>query len=463
MVSEAEDSRMLAGPATNEHLTREEFQSNRLLLPVTVGKLSEVKETQEEFAFNVVLSETPSELRIASYVVPKVPWDDWWRTAHLSIGGDEVTATASQSIPLPSIKIQRIPNASGECGPNDVWLNGVLDDPPQARTSPRSVWTGSLMIVWGGEGSTTLGLNTGARYDPATDTWTPTSTVGAPAPRTRHTVVWTGSEMIVWGGAEWYDPIYNTGARYDPMADSWTPMTTLGAPSARCDHSAVWTGSEMIVWGGEVTTSGMPPTPAVATTLSTNAWLPTSTEEAPGPNEEHGAAWTGSVMLIWSSWAGGSRYDPVTDSWQAISDVGAPSYRGWNTATWTGSELVVWGGTDGSNDYAGMNTGARYDPVADSWAATSIDGAPAPRYRHTAVWSGTELLVWGGRSGQSTVFNDGGRYDPRFEHMDGHVECGRSRCTGERNCSLDRRSHDRLGGPLVRCNEHRRALRSFDR
>ena len=48
------------------------------------------------------------------------------------------------------------------------------------------------MVVWGGYGSS-ISLNTGGRYDPATDTWTPTSTVGAPSARSYHTAVWTGS------------------------------------------------------------------------------------------------------------------------------------------------------------------------------------------------------------------------------------------------------------------------------
>ena len=32
------------------------------------------------------------------------------------------------------------------------------------------------------------------------DNWTTTSTTNAPSPRSSHTAVWTGSEMIVWGG-----------------------------------------------------------------------------------------------------------------------------------------------------------------------------------------------------------------------------------------------------------------------
>ena len=43
-------------------------------------------------------------------------------------------------------------------------------------------------------------LNTGGRYNPSTDTWIATSTINAPDGRTGHTAVWTGSEMIVWGG-----------------------------------------------------------------------------------------------------------------------------------------------------------------------------------------------------------------------------------------------------------------------
>jgi hypothetical protein len=55
------------------------------------------------------------------------------------------------------------------------------------------------MIVWGGWNDT-VHLNDGGRYNPATDTWTPTTTSGAPAPRQYHTAVWTGTEMIVFGG-----------------------------------------------------------------------------------------------------------------------------------------------------------------------------------------------------------------------------------------------------------------------
>ena len=43
-----------------------------------------------------------------------------------------------------------------------------------------------------------------------------------------------------------------------------------------------------------------------------------------------------------------------------------------------------------------LNTGGRYNPSTDSWTATSTTNAPDGRYGHTAVWTGSEMIVWGG-------------------------------------------------------------------
>ena len=86
-----------------------------------------------------------------------------------------------------------------------------------------------------------------------TDTWTPTSPSGI-TERYGHTSVWTGTELIVWGGYYAPSPSYlNTGGRYNPSTDSWTPTSIgSGVPGARFSHTAVWTGTEMIVWGGNI-------------------------------------------------------------------------------------------------------------------------------------------------------------------------------------------------------------------
>ena len=110
----------------------------------------------------------------------------------------------------------------------------------------------------------------------------------------------------------------------------------------------------------------------------------------------------------------GGRYNPGTDSWTATSTTNAPSGRTVHTAVWTGSEMIVWGGFDGSMY---LNTGGRYNPGTDSWTATSTTNAPTARGWHTAVWAGSEMIVWGGVTTPTTgLLNTGGRYCAQAGH-----------------------------------------------
>jgi N-acetylneuraminic acid mutarotase len=95
------------------------------------------------------------------------------------------------------------------------------------------------------------------------------------------------------------------------------------------------------------------------------------------------------------------------DAWAATTTANAPTAREWHTAVWTGAEMIVWGGWDSANY---LDTGGRYNPSTDSWTATSVTNAPAARARHTAVWTGTEMIVWGGID--PDYLNTGGRYNP---------------------------------------------------
>jgi N-acetylneuraminic acid mutarotase len=290
---------------------------------------------------------------------------------------------------------------------NDSWTATGTANVPSARYFHTAVWTGSEMIVWGGQGGSEL-FNTGGRYNPSTDSWTATSIINAPSARISNTAVWTGNEMIVWGGYADSGPS-NTGGRYNPITDSWTAISTTNAPSARNFHTAVWTGSAMIVWGGD-DNSGFLNTGG-RYRPSTDSWTATSTTNAPSARDLHTAVWTGSEMIVWGGFAGinmflntGGRYNPNTNSWIVPSTTNAPSARCWHTAIWTGTEMIVWGGIP----Y--VKTGGRYNPTTNSWTTTSTTNAPSSRSWHTAVWTGSEMIVWGGQAGQ--LFNTGRRYDP---------------------------------------------------
>jgi N-acetylneuraminic acid mutarotase len=298
-------------------------------------------------------------------------------------------------------------NTGGRYNPaTDSWLATTTTNAPSPRNEDSAIWTGSEMIVWGGSNSNGA-TNTGARYNPSTDSWVATSTTGAPASRYAHTAVWTGSEMIVWGGNDSLNNELNTGGRYNPSTDTWTTTSTTNAPDARSYHTAVWTGNEMIIWSGGLNTGGR-------YNPATDSWLATTTTNAPSPRDEDSAIWTGSEMIVWGGQYAknlsntGARYNPSTDSWVATSTSNVPTARRLHTAVWTGSEMIVWGGVRDSLG-ATTNTGGRYNPTTDRWTATSTNSAPSGRADHAAVWTGSEMIVWGGVSG-GIFYNTGGRY-----------------------------------------------------
>jgi len=320
----------------------------------------------------------------------------------------------------------------------DSWTAVIPAGAPAGRARHTSVWTGSSMIVWGGEPET----NTGGRYRPPNgplDAWTATPTAGAPLGRRLHTAVWTGREMIIWGGYNGNN--LNTGGRYDPVTDSWNPTSIIGAPSARYRHSAVWTGREMIIYGAGAGGGRYDPLTDSWSTMSGDgadsgdlavwtgreminlygAYDPRSDTWRNIPNFMNqsftSAVWTGREMIVWGGYQGastdtGGRYDPVTNAWTPTTQTGAPSPRERHRSVWTGREMIVWGGhltAPGSNP---LGTGARYDPLTDSWAATSLTGAPTPRFDHAEVWTGREMIAWGGSNNFDYDTLGGNRYDP---------------------------------------------------
>jgi N-acetylneuraminic acid mutarotase len=271
------------------------------------------------------------------------------------------------------------------------------------------------MIVWGGYNLRSVNyLNTGGRYNPITDSWVATTTTNAPDARLGHSAVWTGTEMIVWGGDSCaFFPCHDvkTGGRYNPSTDSWLYTNQNGAPDERERHAAVWTGSEMIVWGGFNDTPPYNLNTGGRYNPGTDSWIPTNTNGAPDGGGGTGI-WTGSEMLVWTgSEKLGGRYNPSTDSWLAINTTGAPEERGNYATVWTGSEMIIWGGNQSISPFIDLNTGARYNPSTDVWVDTTTTGAPDGRENVTGVWTGSEMIVWSGfNNSQRPPLSTGGRY-----------------------------------------------------
>src|SRR5436309_3228748 len=83
--------------------------------------------------------------------------------------------------------------------------------------------------------------------------------------------------------------------------------------------------------------------------------------------------------------------------WAAVTTNNAPSRRSGYTSVWTGSDMILWGGS-GTAGFA-LKDGARYVPAANAWTAIPSTGAPTARRGHTAVWTGSEMVIWGGFDG----------------------------------------------------------------
>ena len=85
-------------------------------------------------------------------------------------------------------------------------------------------------------------------------------------------------------------------------------------------------------------------------------------------------------MIVWGAGVFNTKKDPdtVQNNWTATK-VTAPEGRALHSAVWTGAEMIVWGGAYFDPTYQvliPLNSGGRYTPVTDEWTATNFTNAP---------------------------------------------------------------------------------------
>lgn len=249
------------------------------------------------------------------------------------------------------------------------------------------------------------------------DTWYPLKR-RIPQARSEAASVWTGSEMIVWGGFSGSGAL-GDGGRYRPDTDTWIETSSTGAPSARRRAAAVWTGTQLIVWGGEngaasptAFNDGFRYDPAL------DRWTAITPLFSPTARSQATAVWTGSKMIVWggvdqsglNTPQTGGVYDPTFEQWTPTSTTNAPTGRIGHTAVWSGGDMIVWGGL--ANSFF-TQTGRRYNPATDTWTTMTVTtGTPAGRAFHTAVMFAGRMLVWGGQVNSLACAGDGAFYDP---------------------------------------------------
>ena len=123
-----------------------------------------------------------------------------------------------------------------------------------------------------------------------------------------------------------------------------------------------------------------------------------------------GVVWTGQEMIIWSGVTrngvgtapsftknvDGAAYDPSTNTWRTIAAGPASMSTGVGMASaWSGQMALFWSG----NSLDGPAQGGMFDPTRDSWQRLTKGPTPGPCEGYASVWSGKELLVFGGYCG----------------------------------------------------------------
>jgi len=349
-----------------------------------------------------------------------------------------------------------------------VEWTAMAESPLGSRGGVLSAWTGEELLILGGStsrpcppGADCVGpsaeqlLTDGAAYDPDTDMWRAL----ADAPQTLQWAVatWTGAELVVVVPALDTEVVQPAATlAYDVAADTWR---ALPAGPAEFYGRGVWNGSELFFPTSETTYGA-----DWALDPATGRWRELSADPF-GGSFDRSFTWVDDRFLVTGlpmSDVGGSdgapyqlaQYRPDTDTWARLP----PTAVGFWDPTWfladgrlvnvrqdaytAGSDLSlspggqldlatgVWSPVpqtelSGQKLYLGCQLPA-VGPAGD-WiggggpilvsldppTTTFVDNCAGLTEPQLAVWTGSEILMWGGPdAGYETYLSQGYRWTP---------------------------------------------------
>ncbi len=359
------------------------------------GAIGKFQDGGEHYFVQAVIKAGPNRIRVGTMSWKKIPFSVWWENARAGFANEECVPSDSVSYAysLPSVPPQPMSQL-------EVWNSISTTGAPVGRSWYACVWTGTVMVVWGGQDYTTTALNSGGRYNPTTESWAATATgTNCPAGFQVYSCAWTGSELVIW------NPNAVSGSRYNPSTDTWTAMSTTGAPSSRNDPCMVWDESGVIVWGG-LTSPNVYHNDGGIYNPTTDTWSATGVMGSlPSGRSEASATWDwqNNWMFVW----GGVEYANFLNSgglnngganWYAMSTNNAPSGRSGNSQVSIPSAgIIIWGGANGS----WLGDGGYYNgDTSGTWQSITSTNAPSARVGHAAIWgySYGQMVIWGGQT-----------------------------------------------------------------
>jgi hypothetical protein len=208
-------------------------------------------------------------------------------------------------------------------------------------------------------------------YNPTTNTWSPTTATGTPPLRYGTPLLWTGSELFFYGGANNTIAFSASGARFNPATATWSDISCNLASCERSNGSLFVQAGVVYRWG---TNGGNSPL-GLKYELATGIWSPwtlpagtTNQVRSQGLYADDGRR----IYYVHAAAAGCPAtvevaiFDKTTMQWLPTDTAAGPANNmgGDAVTAWSGSELFAWSGPGACGNTAMANAGGRYQPAA---------------------------------------------------------------------------------------------------
>ena len=198
----------------------------------------------------------------------------------------------------------RVPPAPSNAGVAQGAWHALARSPLGPRSGINPVWTGTEVLVWGGNRGM-LFLQDGAAYNPSTQSW-----------RSLKPNQWAfPSTMSVWAGDRFVVLAKNSGATYVPSTDTWQDLPSLPTRVNGSFLGVVWTGHDILGVArnrGGISVARYDP--------SSNSWAMGPAQQAtiPTDNAYLSVAWTGTELGFWDGNTQGWAYTPTKQTWRTL-------------------------------------------------------------------------------------------------------------------------------------------------
>lgn len=237
---------------------------------------------------------------------------------------------------------------------------------------------GKVLVVGGsGTGADLNALASAELYDPATGSWSPAGTMNVARSFHTATLLPNGKVLVAAGATGTFaSPVLHASAElYDPATNNWTPTGSLG--TGRSFHKAILlpNGKVLAVGGSDVTATVY--NSAELYDPATGQWNATGSMTVARQAHTLTLLANGQALVIGKTagQAGAELYDPATGNWRATANL-ASATRQNHTATLLSNGKVLVAGGNGP-----LASAELYDsgpPAVASVSAASFTAGSAP-------------------------------------------------------------------------------------